>query len=68
MTLTNYWWLLIWVFVGGGALAVSMPKRQEFVLGKKEERWRLLPAFLVMLPYIIWAEFRSNSFGDRRAG
>lgn len=65
MTLTNYWWLLIWVFVGGGALTVFMPKRQELVLGKKEERWRPLPAFLLMLPFIIWAGFRTDSvIGD----
>lgn len=67
MTLTNYWWLLIWVFVGGGVLTVFMPKRQELVLGKKEERWRPLPAFVLILPYIIWAGFRSNSFGDTGA-
>lgn len=64
MTLTNYWWLLIWVFVGGGVLTVFMPKRQELVLGKKEERWRPLSAFVLILPYIIWAGLRPNSFGD----
>ena len=64
MTLTNYWWLLIWLFIGGGALAVFMPKRQEIVLGKTEERWGMLSAFVLILPYIIWAGFRSNSFGD----
>ena len=35
MTLTNYWWLLIWVFVGGGALMILVPKQRELVNGKK---------------------------------
>lgn len=61
MTLTNYWWMLIWVFVGGGALTVFMPKRQELVLGKKEERWRPFAAVFLMLPFIIWAGFRTDS-------
>ena len=26
MTLTNYWWLLIWLFTGGLALAALFPK------------------------------------------
>ena len=29
MTLTNYWWLLIWLFVGGGILTFVMPKRDR---------------------------------------
>lgn len=67
MTLTNYWWLLIWLFIGGGALAVLTPKRQEIVLGKTEERWGRLSAFILVLPYIVWAGFRSYSFGDTGA-
>lgn len=64
MTLTNYWWLLIWVFVGGGALAFFFPKRRELVNGKKVERWTVGAAFILIAPYIIWAGFRSNAFGD----
>ena len=67
MTLTNYWWLLIWVFVGGMILSVYIPKRHEIVLGQTEERWRIAPALILILPYIIWAGFRSNSFGDTGA-
>lgn len=67
MTLTNYWWLLIWVFVGGMFLSVYIPKRHEIVLGQTEERWRIAPALILILPYIIWAGFRSNSFGDTGA-
>ena len=64
MTLTNYWWLLIWVFVGGGALAIFVPKQRELVNGKKVERWTMPAALLLVLPYILWAGFRSNTFGD----
>ena len=67
MTLTNYWWLLIWVFGGGGALAIFIPKQQELVNGKKVERWTVAAALLLILPYILWAGFRSNTFGDTGA-
>ena len=67
MTLTNYWWLLIWAFAGGLILSVYIPKRHEIVLGKTEERWRIAPAFILILPYIIWAGFRSSTFGDTSA-
>lgn len=64
MTLTNYWYLLLWLFTGGAFLAAFFPKRQELVLGQKAERWGILPAVLLVLPYIIWAGFRGNNFGD----
>lgn len=64
MTLTNYWWLLIWIFTGGLFLNVCFPKKKEIVLGKIEERWDILPAILLVLPYIVWAGFRSDNFGD----
>ena len=34
MTLTNYWWLLIWLALAGGLLAVAVPKKPVQVLGK----------------------------------
>lgn len=64
MTLTNYWWLLIWLFTAGIALNYFMPKQQELVMGKRKVRWTSLAAFALMVPYIIWAGFRSDSFGD----
>lgn len=63
MTLTNYWWLLIWLFLGG-AIFNNMPKRRERLYGETVERWDILPAILMVLPYIIWAGFRHNYFGD----
>ena len=64
MTLTNYWWLLVWLFTGGAFLAWFFPKRKELVYGKVEERWEILPAIILVVPYIIWAGFRTDGFGD----
>ncbi|MCI5650518.1 MAG: EpsG family protein [Fusicatenibacter sp.] len=66
MTLTNYWWLLIWLFTGGLILAMAFPKQQEMILGKQEVRWTPLAALLLVLPYVVWAGFRKN-FGDTPA-
>ena len=62
MTLTNYWWLLIWLFLGG-AIFGRMPKRRERLDGEIVERWDILPAILMVIPFIIWAGFRKD-FGD----
>ena len=59
MTLTNYWWPLIWLFLGG-AIFSNMPRRRELVAGRVAERWQPLAAFLFVLPYIIWAGFRGD--------
>ena len=64
MTLTNYWWLLIWLFTGGLALAAYFPKHREMVCGKIETRWGVVPAVLMAVPYIVWAGYRSDAFGD----
>lgn len=64
MTLTNYWWLLIWLFTGGAALTIFMPRQSETVMGKKEKRWSVPAAIILVLPYIIWAGFRPDTFGD----
>lgn len=64
MTLTNYWWLLIWLFTGGLLISLVYPKKQELVLGKRAVRWRIPAALLLCFPYWIWAGFRSDRFGD----
>ena len=64
MQLTNYWWLLVWVMVGGFLLDRYMPKETITVMGKREQRWRLGPAIAMVVPYIMWADFRPNTFGD----
>lgn len=67
MELTNFWWLLIWVFIAGGIMTVIVPKHKEIVCGKIEYRWGWVSAFALFLPYIIWAGFRSSSVGDTYA-
>lgn len=63
MTLHNYWWLLIWLFLFGGISIAFIPKQEEYVLGKRVVRWNWLPALAVTIPYILWAGYR-KSFGD----
>lgn len=58
MTLTNYWWLLIWLFVGG-VILMYFRRKQENGFGKQEQRWDLLPAIILVIPLIVWAGFRS---------
>lgn len=63
LTLTNYWWLLIWLFAGG-AICKRYPKRRELLGDRVVTRWDIWPAFLMVLPYILWAGFRRDGFGD----
>lgn len=67
MTLTNYWWLLIWIFACGVFLACFFPKRREMVCGEMVYRWNVVPAVILVVPYIIWAGFRTNEYGDTSA-
>ena len=64
MRLQNYWWLLIWLFLFGAVSVAFIPKREELVLGKKEVRWNWIAAALMAVPYVIWAGWRPNGFGD----
>ena len=64
MELTNYWWLLIWMFLFGGVSLAFIPKREELVLGKPRIRWGKLSALALALPYVLWAGFRTNVYGD----
>lgn len=64
MRLHNYWWLLIWLFLFGVISAVFIHKREEPVQGRKEVRWNWLPAAILAAPYVIWAAWRPNGFGD----
>lgn len=64
MVLTNYWMLLIWILTVGLFLNVVIPKTLVTVEGKSEYRWGKFSAFLLVFPYIIWAGFRTDWFGD----
>lgn len=63
MVLRNYWMLLIWLLTVGLFLNVVIPKTLVTVEGKSEYRWGKFSAFLLVLPYITWAGYRSW-FGD----
>ena len=63
MELTNYWWLLIWLFTGGLFFEFCFAKKPEMICGKTEYRWGWLPAMGLAMPYLIWAAGRKN-FGD----
>lgn len=64
MTLTNYWWLLIWLFGAGAFCMYVFPKQKEYILGKIEYRWSWTATIILTLPYVIWSGFRHNFFGD----
>lgn len=66
MTLTNYWWLLIWLVLAGRFLAVTVPQKPVQVLGKTEYRWSWGAALVLACPYVIWAANRGN-IGDTYA-
>lgn len=63
MTLTNYWWIIIWVIVGGGICAIAFPSQTEFVMGKQRNLWNPFTTYVFIAPLIVWAGFRKN-FGD----
>lgn len=63
MVLTNYWMLLIWLLTVGLFLNVVIPKTLVTVEGKSEYRWGMFSAFLLVLPYIVWAGYRAG-IGD----
>ena len=64
MRLHNYWWLLIWMFLFGAVSLAFIPRREEIVLGHPRIRWGKLPAAILAIPYVIWAGWRPDSFGD----
>ena len=67
MTLTNYWWMLIWLFLAGAFFKFVVPAAHtEYAHGKSEKRWEIGPAIILIFPYIIWAGFRGN-IGDTYA-
>lgn len=61
MSITNYWFQLIWILTAGIILTRFLPKKQEIVMGRIEERWQMAPAVLLVIPYIIAAALRSDN-------
>lgn len=67
MTLTNYWWLLTWMFTGGLLLAYFVPKQIQSTTGEIKRHWMLIPSMVLIIPYVIWAGFRTDNWGDTYA-
>lgn len=67
MTLTNYWWLLIWMFTGGLLLAYFAPKQTKNATGEIKRYWLMIPSIFLIIPYVIWAGFRTDNWGDTYA-
>ena len=63
MKLENYWWLLIWLFVFGLFNYIIGVNREEVVDGQPCVRWNPIMAYLLVVPYVIWAGWRQG-FGD----
>lgn len=64
MELTNYWWLLLWPAIVGAFLILFPLKQRESVMGQYVERWNIFPAIVLAAPYVIWAAFRPDGWGD----
>ncbi len=67
MALTNYWWLLIWMFTGGLLLEYFASKQVQNMTREIKRRWLVLPSILLIMPYVIWAGFRTDNWGDTYA-
>ena len=64
LTLTNYWLLIGWIALAATVFSFIHIRRPEMVLGRQEVRYPVAIALITALPYIIWAGFRQNGFGD----
>ncbi len=67
MTITNYWWEIIWIVLAGAFLSYVFPRRDELVEDRLKQCWLYIPAFILAVPYVIWAGFRTTSWGDTGA-
>lgn len=56
---TSHWMPLIWIFAAGVVL-YKMPKKQELVCGQYQERWNWFTSLLLVVPYILWAGYRTG--------
>ena len=64
MRLSNFWWLLGWLFAFGGFTLIFSPQQEEIVQGKRCARWHWLYAVILAAPYVIWTGWRGMGYGD----
>lgn len=67
MQFTNYWLPLLWIMTGGIFIDMVFQKRRVTVMGKTQVCWSRYSAFFVALPFILFAAFRTDMFGDTGA-
>ena len=60
MVLHNYWWLLIWPVLFGALSLFYNPNRAELVEGQWCYRWHPVAAFILAVPYVVWAGWRQG--------
>lgn len=56
---TSYWHPLVWIFAAGIVL-YSMPKKTQYISGQYVQRWHWVTVIMLVLPYILWAGYRTN--------
>ena len=56
---TSYWHPLVWIFAAGIVL-YSMPKKTQYISGQYLQRWHWVSVIMLVLPYILWAGYRTN--------
>ena len=56
---TSHWYPLIWIFAAGIVL-YKMPKKEELVCGQVQERYYWFTAVLLVIPYVLWAGYRTG--------
>lgn len=63
MVLTNNWFAILWLCIGGLLIQVTIPQARLMRNGKMEERWRIWSMFLLLIPYAVWSGCRIDT-GD----
>ena len=64
MTLTNYWWLLLWPIIMWICNRLLRFEKEEYVNGQKCIRWSWIGVIIFLIPLVIWAGWRPNNVGD----
>lgn len=66
MTLTNYWYMFIWIIIVG-LFSYLIP--QETIVKKDfiYKKWGIISVLISVAPLICWAAFRTSGWGDTGA-
>lgn len=67
MAISNFWHMLIWLLLATMIMSVMNSRYMITSYSMKEQRWKKDYAFILFLPFIIWAGFRTTAYGDTAA-